>query len=95
MRGFKRKYTNGEITVFWDPALCIHAMNCIDGLPEVFRPGLSPWIDMKASTTDKICEAVETCPTAAIRWRWNKDLKAGADAEEPKIEEGKLEREED
>jgi uncharacterized Fe-S cluster protein YjdI len=74
MRGFKRKYTNGEITVYWDPALCIHAMTCIDGLPEVFRPGLAPWIDMNAATTDQIRDTVETCPTGAISWKWNADI---------------------
>jgi len=83
MRGFKRKYTNGEITVFWDPALCIHAMNCIDTLPEVFRPGLAPWINLEASSTDQIRDGVETCPTGAISWKWNKDLKA----EEPDKDE--------
>lgn len=76
MRGFKRKYTNGEITVYWDPGLCIHAMNCIDTLPEVFRPGLAPWINMEAASTDQIRDGVETCPTGAISWKWNADIKA-------------------
>ena len=69
-------------------------MNCIDALPEVFKPGLSPWVDMQASDTDKIMEAVETCPTAAIRWKFNKDIKPNTTPDNSINPEGKSEREE-
>ena len=41
----KKYYTNGEVTILWQPDLCIHCANCARGLPEVFDPGRRPWID--------------------------------------------------
>lgn len=70
----KRTYTNGEITVTWDPSLCIHIMNCIRGLPQVFNSGKRPWINMQAASTQEIIQTVEDCPTNAISWKWNSEL---------------------
>ncbi len=71
----KRKYTNGEVTVFWNPDLCIHATTCYMELPEVFKPFDRPWVDMSAASTERIIEVVKLCPTAAIDFIMNKDLK--------------------
>jgi len=32
------KYTNDEITVVWQPKVCIHSTFCWKGLVEVFNP---------------------------------------------------------
>ncbi|MFH0895208.1 MAG: (4Fe-4S)-binding protein [Bacteroidota bacterium] len=67
----KFNYTNGEITVSWEPDLCIHAAICFTELNEVFEPAISPWINMKGAPSDRIIEVVEKCPTAALKVRKN------------------------
>lgn len=66
-----RKYRNDDITVYWKPDACVHASYCYRELIEVFDPGRRPWVDMKGSTTERIIEVVDMCPTEALSWKWN------------------------
>ncbi len=38
------EYTNGEITVIWQPKKCIHAAICVKSLPQVYNPKEKPWL---------------------------------------------------
>lgn len=69
-----RDYTNGEITVFWRPAKCIHATTCYRELIEVFNPRKRPWVDMNGASTEEIIRVVKMCPTKALDYAYNKDL---------------------
>jgi uncharacterized Fe-S cluster protein YjdI len=70
-----RRYKNEDITVYWKPSACVHASYCYRELIEVFDPSRRPWVDMNGSTTEKIIEVVNLCPTEALAWRWNDDAK--------------------
>lgn len=61
-----KEYSNGDITVVWNPEKCIHARECVMGLPQVFRRGETPWIDMKGASSDEIKAVVDRCPSGAL-----------------------------
>ena len=69
-----RKYTNGEITVFWQPKKCIHATTCYRELTDVFNPRKRPWVNMDGAPTGEIIRVVKLCPTQALFFKFNKDL---------------------
>jgi len=72
-----KKYTNGEVTIVWKPAICQHSTICwkaATGLPEVINPKERPWIKPEASTTEKIIAQVKKCPSGALSFYMNKDF---------------------
>ena len=36
--GKKVEYTNGELTIIWQPEMCQHAGICVKMLPNVYHP---------------------------------------------------------
>ncbi len=62
----EKEYTNGEITVKWQPDKCIHSGICARGLFKVFNPKARPWINMDASDSGTIAAQVNQCPSKAI-----------------------------
>ncbi len=68
----KKEYTNGELTIVWQPKLCIHSAECVKGLPAVFKPGEKPWIKIEAATTKELAEQVKQCPSGALSYYLNK-----------------------
>jgi uncharacterized Fe-S cluster protein YjdI len=73
MKEVTKKYSNGEVTIVWKPALCIHSAICINGLSEVFHTKELPWITPEKSSTDKIIEQVKKCPSGALSYFLNRD----------------------
>jgi uncharacterized Fe-S cluster protein YjdI len=71
MRSVTKKYTNGEVTIVWKSAVCIHSGICARGLQEVFNPRATPWIDPQGAPTDKIVEQVKKCPSGALSFYMN------------------------
>ncbi len=66
MHEIKKRYSNGEITVLWQPALCTHSTNCFAGLPLVFDPRARPWVKIDAADTATIVAQVAKCPSGAL-----------------------------
>jgi uncharacterized Fe-S cluster protein YjdI len=70
----KKNYTNGEVTIVWQPSICIHSTKCWKGensLPEVFNPSERPWIKPEAASTERIIEQVQNCPSGALTYFMN------------------------
>lgn len=62
----KKEYSNGEITVVWQPDLCIHCAECAKGLHQVFRPQEKPWVQMGDIASEEIVAQVQKCPSGAL-----------------------------
>ena len=66
LKNIKKEYSNGEITIVWQSAKCIHCANCMNDNSEVFQPQSAPWIKVNAATTEELMTTVDKCPTGAI-----------------------------
>ncbi len=67
-----KEYTNGEVTIVWQSGKCIHSGNCARNNPDVFQPREKPWIKPEASSSEKIIETVNKCPSGALTYFLNK-----------------------
>jgi uncharacterized Fe-S cluster protein YjdI len=63
-----KEYPGEGIVVHWEPKLCIHVANCIRAQPGVFNPEARPWVDVTGADAGAIAEAIEMCPTGALRY---------------------------
>lgn len=78
MGEIRKEYDNGEITVVWKPGTCIHAAECVKGLPGVFKPNEKPWIQIENAGSEELMATIDRCPSGALSYRKNN--------EEPKAE---------
>lgn len=66
-----KHYTNGEVTIVWQPNSCIHSAICVRGLPAVFQPRERPWIKIQSAETARLIEQVKQCPSGALSYFMN------------------------
>ena len=69
----KHYYKNDDITVVWQPGLCMHSAICFKGLPQVFDPRKKPWIEIDKSDTLTIISQVKKCPSGALSFHANEE----------------------
>lgn len=85
-----KKYTNGGVTIVWQPNSCIHSTICwkeTTGLPEVFNPRIKPWIKPEAATSEQMVTQVKKCPSGALSYYYNNEMQGHTDiTSETKIE---------
>ena len=53
----KIEYTNGELTIIWQPGLCQHAGVCVK---------------IENATTAELIEQINKCPSGALSYKMNK-----------------------
>jgi len=70
-KNITKEYTNGEITIVWQSGKCIHSANCVKNNPDVFHPKEQPWIQLEKSSSEKIINAVNKCPSGALTYYKN------------------------
>jgi len=63
-----KEYSNKEIKVLWNPEKCIHAKECVKGLPQVFCRDSTPWINMQGAGSEEIMKVVDRCPSGALTY---------------------------
>ena len=62
----KKEYTLEDLTVVWQPDICIHSAVCVRSMPHVFKPRERPWIQLNAEEKEAIRATVRKCPSGAI-----------------------------
>ena len=65
-------FSNEDITVTFEPKICIHAERCAQELSEVFRTSVIPWIHLDGTSTQRIIKQVKKCPSGALQYCHNK-----------------------
>jgi uncharacterized Fe-S cluster protein YjdI len=64
----KKAYEGKSITVTFEAGRCLHAAECVNGLPEVFDPGARPWIRPDGTEAERLAEVVRRCPSGALQY---------------------------
>lgn len=62
----RKAYEGDGITVYFEGKRCIHAGECVRGLPTVFDANHRPWINPPAGSADDIAAVVARCPSGAL-----------------------------
>jgi uncharacterized Fe-S cluster protein YjdI len=76
MEPYKNEYSNHDITVTYEPSVCIHAEKCAKGLSDVFRTSIIPWIHLDGSETKRIINQIKRCPSGALKFHKNENKQA-------------------
>lgn len=61
-------FETDAIKVTWSKRRCTHAAECVFGLPQVFEPGVRPWIKPENASADAVAGIVQRCPTGALHY---------------------------
>lgn len=70
------EYKGLTLTVSFDGERCIHAGECVKGLPKVFDAARSPWVDPDAASATAVMGVVERCPSGALQYRFGNGAKS-------------------
>lgn len=63
-----RHYANETIDITYDVERCIHASECVRGLPAVFDTDRRPWILPSGASADAVAAVIERCPSGALHY---------------------------
>jgi uncharacterized Fe-S cluster protein YjdI len=64
-----RHYSDDAIDITYDPHRCIHAGECMRGLPAVFDSTRRPWIMPSEASANEIAHVIARCPSGALHFR--------------------------
>lgn len=62
-------YESDEITVTFDPNICIHSGVCLRTLPAVFDVRRRRWVKPELAPAEQVAAAVRACPSGALQYR--------------------------
>ena len=61
-----KEYKKEDIKVVWNQEKCIHAAECVKGLPNVFKPQEKPWINVENASKKELIKIISKCPSGAL-----------------------------
>ncbi|MDX1650895.1 MAG: (4Fe-4S)-binding protein [Brumimicrobium sp.] len=61
-----KEYSNGEVTILWQPHLCTHSGVCVRTLPAVYNPKEKPWVKPNNASSEELMAQVAKCPSGAL-----------------------------
>ena len=62
-------YETPELTVTFDPAVCVHSGVCVRGLPAVFDISRKRWVRPDLAPAAEVVAQVARCPSGALQAR--------------------------
>lgn len=71
----ERTYETDDLVIYWDSSRCIHTGNCLRALPDVFDTSQRPWVQPEGHSGAALVEAIEQCPTGALKYAWKSGSK--------------------
>jgi len=72
----KKTYSNGDITIVWQPSKCAHSGVCVRLLPKVYNPKEKPWIKQENASTEDLIRQINHCPSGALSFIDNREEKS-------------------
>ncbi len=63
-----KRYEGEHIEVTYDPARCLHAAECVRGMPAVFNTAKRPWIAPDGADAEALAAVIRRCPTGALHY---------------------------
>lgn len=67
-------YKTDDITIIWEPELCVHAGVCVKTLPKVYNPKDRPWVKPEFASTAELIKQIEACPSGALTYKRNSEI---------------------
>lgn len=63
-----KSYEGEHIEVTYDAQRCLHAAECVRGMPAVFDTAKRPWIAPNAAEAEALAAVIRRCPTGALHY---------------------------
>jgi len=63
-----QSYETPDITVTFDPNVCIHSGVCVRGLPFVFDVKRKRWIRPELAPATDVAAQIDRCPSGALQY---------------------------
>jgi uncharacterized Fe-S cluster protein YjdI len=60
-------YQGKNVVISYDEKICTHAGECVRGLPQVFDPNKSPWVQPGDISFEAAEEVIKRCPSGALK----------------------------
>lgn len=68
MKTNAKEFSNGDITVTYEPRVCVSSGRCARELSDVFRNSVIPWVDIDGASPERIAQQVKRCPSGALKF---------------------------